>query len=208
MSVEDKAKTLVKYVNTLPDFQIVDPGYPYNHVGATITDAMLQAGINYERVVRPRVDLVHKNPQAKTTSGFLKLLESSDPHSLLNWKGEKPNRILKVTKLFISENIETEQQLKLWLTEEKNVQKLRNVKGVGDKTLDYFKMLSGMHTSAIDRHLRNFLNLAGIQVKSYLEAQEVINRAATQLNVKESRFDHSIWKYMSKGKHGNACCCH
>jgi len=68
--MEDNAKALVKYIGTLTDFQIVDPSYPYNHMGATITDAMLQAGINYEAVVKPRVNCVYGYYEAKTTSGL------------------------------------------------------------------------------------------------------------------------------------------
>jgi hypothetical protein len=208
VSVENKATALAKYIGTLSDFQIVNPEYPYDHMGATITDAMLQAGINYNTVVKPRVDQVYALPEAKTTSGFLKLLERTNPQLLLKWKGEKPNRILRVTKLFVKENIEAEEQLKLWLKEEENLQKLGNIKGVGGKTLDYFKMLSGIHTSAIDRHLRSFLHRAGVQVDSYLEAQEVINKAANKLKIKESVLDHSIWKYMSDRKGTNTCGCH
>ena len=207
VNIEDNAKALVKYIGTLTDFQIVDPSYPYNHMGATITDAMLQAGINYEAVVKPRVNCVYEYHEARTTSGFLKLLARKDPHVLLNWKGEKPNRVMRVAKLFNSENIETEEQLKTWLAKEENAQKLGKVKGVGNKTLDYFNMLSGMHTSAIDRHLQSFLHRAGIHVVSYLEAQEVINKAANQLKVKESTFDHSIWKYMSDRKGSNSRSC-
>ncbi len=53
---EGAATLLVKYLSTLDGFVIVDdPDGPYHHMGATITDAILQAGTTYETVVRPRV---------------------------------------------------------------------------------------------------------------------------------------------------------
>jgi hypothetical protein len=200
MNIENKSAVLGKFVSSLSDFQIIEPGYPYDHMGATITDAMLQAGINYENAVKPRVSKVSKMPEAKTTSGFLALLEKVDPHKFYDWKGKKPSRILQVAKLFANENVQTEQDLRSWLTKEENARKLRVLNGIGDKTLDYFRMLSGIHTSAIDRHLMNFLRLAGISAGNYSEAQNIINATAKQLSIKESVFDHSIWKYMSDGK--------
>ena len=43
-------------------------------MGATITDAVLQAGLRYETVVWPRVQHVMTIPEAATTSGFLAVL--------------------------------------------------------------------------------------------------------------------------------------
>jgi thermostable 8-oxoguanine DNA glycosylase len=76
--------------------------------------------------------------------------------------------------------------------------KLRSVKGIGPKTIDYFKILVGVSTSAIDRHLLNFLALAGLLPCGYREAQTVINAAADILSIDRAYFDHSIWQFMSK----------
>lgn len=208
LSIHDKAKSLAKYIGTLLDFSYVEPEIPYDHMGATITDAMLQSGLNYKTVVEPRVKTIYKkHPEAKTTSGFLKLLNRIDPKMLLNWKdSEKPNRILKVVDFFVKEGIETERQLKAWLEKETNIAKLDNVRGVGNKTIDYFRILSGISTSAIDRHLLNFLNEAGVHVDSYIEAKEVINRTADLIGKDKSLLDHSIWKYMSEKKARDALC--
>lgn len=208
MKVDDKAKSLANYVGTLSDFRIVKPEIPYNHMGATITDAMLQSGLNYKTVVEPRVKAMYKQyPDAKTTSGFLKLLHRVNPNAPLTWKdSEKPNRILKVADFFVKEGIETETQLRSWLEKEANIAKLDSIRGVGNKTIDYFKILSGISTSAIDRHLLNFLNEAGIHVNGYSEAKEVINRTADLIGKDKSLLDHSIWKYMS-GKKGLKAIC-
>jgi hypothetical protein len=207
MSVDEKAAMLVKYVKeyAIPctDFEIVEAmSESYDHMGATIADAMLQAGVNYKHVVWPRVRrLLENHPEARTTSGFLKLLTEVGPNNLLGWKGaEKPRRVLCVTRFFCRKGIETEADLRQWLEDSGNLETLKKLRGVGDKTADYFKILVGIQVSAPDRHLCNFLSEASITVDDYDETQQVIDKAADLMKVKRRRFDHSIWKYMSTRK--------
>lgn len=207
MTIEDKAKLLVDYIKSLPDFKIIGPDIPYCHMGATITDAMLQAGTRWETVVKPRVLKLRDNyPGAKTTTGFLNLLEKIGPRELLEWNDpEKPNRVLGVTRFFVKEGIETEADLKTWLENGSNITRLKELRGIGNKTADYFKMLSGIPTSAVDRHLIEFLNKAGVSTISYSEAKEIINKAAELMRINKSVLDHSIWKYMSSGRGSKLC---
>jgi hypothetical protein len=203
MNVDNKAKSLARYISTLPDFSYVEPDIPYNHMGATIIDAILQPGLNYKAVVKPRIDeILEKYPDAKTTSTFLKILNEIGPNKLLRWQdSEKPNRVLELVDLFISEGIENEKQLEIWLEDEENIALLDKVRGVGNKTIDYLKLLSGNRsTTAIDRHLLGFISEAGISVNGYSEAKEVINGAADLIGKDKSLLDHSIWKYMSEKK--------
>jgi hypothetical protein len=75
--LKEKAKVLVDHIRKLPNFRIVTSYNPvYGHMGATITDAMLQAGTSWKTVVKPRRDKIWKYTQAQTTSGFLALIES------------------------------------------------------------------------------------------------------------------------------------
>ena len=47
---------LAEYIRAKRDFEIVKSiDGSYGHMGATLTDAVLQAGVKYETVVRPRV---------------------------------------------------------------------------------------------------------------------------------------------------------
>ncbi|MEW6068163.1 MAG: hypothetical protein AB1610_07735 [Nitrospirota bacterium] len=73
MSFEEKVEKLSKYIKSLKDFKIVKPDIPvpYNHMGATITDAMLQAGTTWDTVVKPRIKKLLNYSEAKTTTGFL-----------------------------------------------------------------------------------------------------------------------------------------
>lgn len=209
MDIEKEAATLVSHIASLAKFRFIEPDIPYEHMGATITDAMLQAGINYNAVVKPRIEaLLSKHPEAKTTSGFKALFEKEGLETLIQWNGKtKIDRIKEVTNFFVREGIESESQMKIWLQNETNAVRLQSLKGIGNKTFDYFKILSGIHTSAIDRHLRKFLEEAGIEVTSYHEAQAIINEAANKLRINKLILDHSIWKYMSEARSSKSYLC-
>jgi hypothetical protein len=200
VSVDSKARILCEYIGSLRDFSYVEPEPLHRHMGAIITDAILQSGLNFETVVKPRVQkILNDHPEAATTTGYLKTIEKTGLNALLDWKDqEKPRRVIEATKLLTREGVETPEQLKVWLENEQNVAKLDAVKGVGNKTLDYFRVLSGIPTAAVDRHLLNFLRKASVSVSGYDEARNVINRAADVLRKNRCCLDQSIWTYMSK----------
>ncbi len=201
----DEAARTARFVETLDDFEMVeDLALPYHHMGATITDAALQAGLRYETVVWPRVQHVMTIPEAATTSGFLAVLRERGGEEVVHWTHpEKLGRMQAVAELFAAESVETEADLHFWLCEDgdergAHIAKLAAVHGIGPKTIDYFKILCGeQDTAAIDMHLTRFLEQAGVRVTSYEQAREVIAGAAEELGVSPARLDHSIWTYMS-----------
>lgn len=195
------AEELAQYVRSMPGFvfyETIDGNY--NHIGATVADAILQANNNYKTNVKPRVNrILAQYPNSRTTSSMLNLLQSIPPTEFLNWRGaDRTSRFSEVLDLFAAEGVETDADLRVWLSREPNLPKLRAIKGIGPKTVDYFKILVGVSTSAIDRHLFNFLGLAGLSPCGYAEAQSIINSTADILGVDRAYFDHSIWQYMSK----------
>jgi len=208
------AQRIAAYIGSLSDFEIVeDLALPYNHMGATITDAVLQAGLRYETVVWPRVQhVMEAYPEAATTSGFLAVRRERGGEEVVHWTHpEKLGRMEAVAELFIAEHVETESDLRVWLCGESagaddaeaacraNVAKLAAVRGMGPKTIDYFRILCGeQDTAAVDVHLLRFLEQAGVQVSGYEQAREVIGEAAAELGISAARLDHSIWTYMSK----------
>jgi hypothetical protein len=211
MTLESKIDSLIQYVNGLKDFKYVNPDFsiPYNNMGATITDAILQAGTTWETVVKPRIQVLLRNSEARTTTTFYNQIVEVGIKILINWKDdEKPNRILNVTLFFLEEGIETESDLKLWLENEKNIVKFKVLRGIGNKTVDYFRILTGISTSAVDRHLIEFLNKAGIEIglNEYFEAREIIIKSADKMGVDRLLLDHSIWSYMSKNKAKGMLC--
>lgn len=195
------SEKLAQYVRSLPEFVIyttIDGNY--NHIGATVADAVLQANMRYATHVKPRVNrILATYPEARTTTAVLRLLEGIRATEFLSWRGEdRAERFCRVLGLFASENIETEAELSTWLLDNTNLPKLRSIKGIGPKTVDYFKILVGVSTSAIDRHLLNFLGLAGLTPCGYNEAQAIVNATADILSVDRAYFDHSIWQFMSR----------
>jgi hypothetical protein len=201
MDTQSKARTLVDYIKSLGGFVFVDYiDGNYGHMGATISDAILQAGITYDTVVRPRIKTIRElYPEATTTRTFWQLLLKKGPKTVLAWQGdEKPNRVVALTKFFLSEGVETEVELSKWMESESNKCRLLTIKGIGQKTADYIRILVGSQTVAVDRHVNTLLMEAGIQTSSYKEARDIINHSADFLGVKRAFFDHSIWQYMSR----------
>ena len=131
---------LAAYIQSIPALFENPAMEACDHMGAVLTDAILQAGLNYEAVVLPRVQKVQSIPEAKTTSGFLSILEIQGADKLLKWTNpEKPNRLLAITRFFQAENIETIEELQEWLKIEANIPRLKQQRGVGDKTADYYQ---------------------------------------------------------------------
>ena len=122
---------------------------------------------------------------------------------MLQWKDEeKLTRIWFLTMLFASEKIETEDELRMWLNNPRNIEYLKKMRGIGNKTADYLKMLSGISTTAIDRHLIRFIRKAGVNIKSndYSKAHRLISQTAKRMRIKTAYFDYSIWFHMSRKK--------
>lgn len=203
LTTQEKARKLKEYIENLKGFEIVtELDGNYNNMGATIIDGILQAGMNYKTVVKPRViEYLNKYPAVITTSDFASLTKKIPISELIKWKKDsaKTKRISGLISFFLSKNIETQKDLNKWLLSKDNISEFRKQDGIGDKTADYFKILSGHNNvSAIDRHLFNFLERAGIINTNYSETQAIISATAKLLNIDESYLDHSIWKYMSE----------
>lgn len=207
MSLGDNTSKLVHFIGELKDFVIVtEIDGDYRHIGATIADAVLQANMKYETHVRPRIMRIRKMfPEAETLSGLKKILMERTVNDFLNWRGmDRANRFQNIVDLFVSEYIESENDLRDWLLDDINLLKLLKINGIGPKTIDYFKILTGIQTCAIDRRLLDFLKHAGIEISNYDEAKEIINSAADKMGVQRSYFDHSIWEYIGKERQ-SAC---
>jgi endonuclease III len=202
MANEHKARKLLSYLSTLSSFEATsEPDYGnYGHMGATITASILQAGLNWQFTVQPRVEhLRNTYPEAATTSGFLELAHKRELATLLRWQDrEKPARILMLAKFLQSERLETEQQLREWFLRPENGTRLLKLRGVGNKTVDFLKILVRIQTNAVDRHLAGILAEAGVEAKGYDEIHEVINLAADLQGIERLVFDFGIWRYMSE----------
>ncbi len=202
MSLDDKAHALLAYIAKTSAFESnKEPDYgDYRHMGATISAAILQAGLNWETTVQPRIGRLRTQfPEAETTTGFLRVLTQRGHVDVLSWQhDEKPKRILGLTHFLLSEKVETEEDLKNWLLQAGNNHRLLALHGVGEKTVDFLKILVRIPTNAVDRHLNAFLAAAGIDASGYKETHDIIDRAADLGGVDRIVFDFSIWRYMSE----------
>ncbi|NLI13966.1 hypothetical protein [Pelotomaculum propionicicum] len=195
------AKKLISFISK-NTFDSITQRTPYYHMGATITDSVLQAGLNYSHVVYPRIlKLLKEFPDYKTTCDFIILMQIFPLNDLISWRNEKKlERIKKLSWFFYNNKIENEDQLATWLNDKNNLPKLAQIEGIGPKTIDYLKMLSGSQAIAVDRHLFKFLELANITVKTYQEANAIYCKVAEMLKISQYELDRKIWLFMSNSK--------
>ena len=124
------------------------------HIGAIIVDATLQRRQNYHATVLPRVvALMEAWPDAATTSGFRRRLETGELSDVIDWPS--PGRLAQIediTRVLESQGIETVSELRDRLGEPAKRTVLREalaaVRHVSPKTLDYIDTLSGISTGA------------------------------------------------------------
>lgn len=156
--------------------------------------------MNYHHVVYPRVlKLLTKYPAYKTTCDFIILMQVFPLTELVDWKNSKKlQRISDLSWLLYNNGIENEDQLAKWLDIEKTINLLRKVDGIGPKTIDYLKILSGNQAVAIDRHLFAFLELAGIFHCSYQDASLIYTKVSELLNISQYELDRKVWLYVVK----------
>jgi len=171
----------------------------YSHMGATLTDTVLQAGLNYRSVVLPRVrHVLDVYPQADTTTNFWQVLCDFGPGTVLRWSNpEKIQRLSRIVDLFLTKNLETESDVASWLSSASAAAELLSIKGVGPKTLDYLKILVGIPSVAVDRHIRTLFRIVGLEYKDYDDFKSVIYQAAEILNTQPQILDGIIWQYVS-----------
>jgi hypothetical protein len=201
-SLVDAAR-IAELVQSLPGYgsaERLSTGHPvYEHMGATLADAGLQAGVRYETVVAPRVRRVLANwPAARTTSQFVAVADRLGMCDLLAWRHPgKPQRVRDMAGLLLRDEVQTESELSSWLSDPLNRQSLLTLHGVGPKTVDYLRKLAGQPALAVDRHLRRFALEAGVRLHGYGEAASILGLAAGMLGIDCGALDSIVWRCMS-----------
>jgi endonuclease III-like uncharacterized protein len=143
--------------------------------------------------------LTERYSSAKTTKDFLKLIQELGVEPLLNFKGKKSRLAQELATFFDEQSVQTEDDLREWLLIPDNAPRLKRIKGIGNKTVDYLGLLVGLQTIAVDRHTMNFLAEADIQVSGYKDVHQVVSQTAEILTISSIMLDQSIWRYMSDG---------
>ena len=178
------------------------PDLPLSHMGAIITDAIFQGGMRYTTVEDWR-SWVRSRQEARTTSGFLRLLNEK-PQAFYGGRrnqktawGRKANLVAKVARLLAKCNVESEEALKTWLQNEANRGELNRIRGVGKKTVDYLRILSGdKNAVAIDSRIRSFIKETMGRQFGYEQARELVMQTAERVRVPPAHLDYGIWSYM------------
>lgn len=127
-----------------------EAGRGWDHIGAIIVDATLQRRQNYNETVKPRVlALIEAWPDAATTSGFRRHLDTGTLSEVISWPS--PGRLAQVediTRVLESQGIQTVPELRERLGDQTTRAVLREALGlvrhVSPKTLDYIDTLSGV----------------------------------------------------------------
>jgi len=196
-----RARLLARHIASMPGLEFVTFEV-YHHMGATLTDACLQRGINYGAVVIPRARRLRAEHPEVTTSAFAALLAVSDPHLVLRWKGAGAiTTLLALTKLLIEEGVEREDELLAYLDRPGSKARVTAISGIKDKTFAYLRFVAGAEDAvAVDRHLRRHLADAGISAASFDDAARLYREAAAILGVSPATLEYSVFRFASSGE--------
>jgi len=171
----------------------------YGHMGAALADCTLQAGLNYSTVVRPRItSILRFFPDAKTVNTLIGVIEKEGVQKFLQWKHpERISRFENLIRFMTETGIDSTSDLCEALGDAAFTIEIRKIRGIGPKTIDYMGCLVGLDCIAVDRHIKNFAETAGLEKNSYDYLKETFNFAADLLSVSRREFDASIWQYQS-----------
>jgi len=174
--------------------------YCYDHLGAVLADSVLQAGLNYRSVVRPRVArILVEFSQADSTDALLAIVESGEVGAFLDW--QHPTKISRFERLVFSvheSGVKDADDLKHRLADDHFCDALQSLNGIGPKTVDYMACLVGIESVAVDRHIRSYAKRAGVETTDYQHLKRVFCIAADLLAVSRRAFDAWIWRRESK----------
>lgn len=199
--IVESARSLAEYIKSIDELSLVnkrrDSGY--THIGALFTDIILQAGLNYKSVVKPRVEKIMLDfPEAKNLDSLKFAIKKHSLEKVLNWKHSvKLERFNNLVTFCSARNINSCVDLTRFLSHKDNRILFLSVKGLGPKTLDYTMKLLNFDTIAVDRHIIGFMESAGLNHINYNNTKKTVEFAADLLNVSRSSLDETIWYYMS-----------
>lgn len=202
VTADEYGSRLVAFIRATSDFHILRGGRSYQSLPPALIDAVLQAGMSYNNVVKPRVQAFQdKYPQARTVGELRGLCKADGIHVVLRWKGSRKTTLLNsLMELLTDENVSTIDDLKEWIQSDASVKKLLSIVGIGPKTVDYLAAIVGLERLAIDVHVRRFFKAAGVPDLSSTLMKQSAQVAAKLLNATLSEIDRSIWVFMSNRK--------
>lgn len=198
------ADLLVDRVRLLRLSQVPEVG-GWTHMGAVICNAGLQPRTKYKTVVLPRVEHLRTTwHEATTTSAFRTRLTQDSLSTVLNWHRPRKLAVIEgITTALETTGIETVAELRQHYLDAELaptlISRLREVRGVGPKTVNYLAILAGTEQHvAIDVHLRQFARDAGITGVSDVHLNGVYIEAAKHLGWMPGELDQAVWWHQSE----------
>jgi hypothetical protein len=184
----------------LPSLPPSPPTASVKHMGRLLADVSLQSALNYERVVAPRVLAIEQlRPSLTKTSDIARHLEFVPAEELLHWNGkDKPRRFRSLVAACVKHDVETVNDLYEWTSTAPAKRVLLAIPGVGPKSYDYLRLLSGHDVFPIDRHYIRFLTLAGLDYKKhgYAGSQQLLTAACSALRLQCRDIERRLWLLM------------
>lgn len=201
--VKEDAQKLVEHIEK-SGIEVRPSKVSYSHMGALISNAILQQRRKYATFVVPRVKKIEAAwPDATTTTRFLDRLDTGGLTEVAEVRGRFPNYIRNLTVFLQAKGIESPDQLR----EEFDaadpagfLRDLRRVVGVGPKTRDYLGILSGSKRyAAVDARVQARVRDAGVsEPTSYAHVAAVIEAAAAIMKCEVADLDKAIWLWEKK----------
>ncbi|WP_210285058.1 HhH-GDP family DNA glycosylase [Mesorhizobium neociceri] len=167
----------------------------YEHAGALLADAVLQAGLSYRSVVMPRVGRILKEfPDADRVSALICLVKKGCTAHLLDWQhSTKVERFEHLVVFLHKAKMDTTEDIRTALKSDAFCADLLLLDGVGPKTIDYMACLVGIESIAVDRHIRTFAARAGVNNGDYDFLKNAFCYAADLLSISRREFDAWVW---------------
>jgi hypothetical protein len=177
-------------------FEERHPRVTCEHLGAVLADSVLQAGVNYTTVVRPRVAaILRAHPNRLTISSLVVLIQDGKTGAFLSWRHHEKVTRFETLVLFLKEwGIEDVKDLRAGLASDEFCDAIQTVNGVGPKTVDYMACLVGIDSIAVDRHVRAFAKMVGVKNDDYHFLRKSFCCAADLLSLPRREFDAWLWR--------------
>jgi len=172
------------------------PRVTCDHLGAVLADSVLQAGLNYTTVVRPRVlDILRTHPSCHTISSLISIIQDRETGAFLNWRHHEKVSRFEALVIFLQRwGIEDVQDLRTGLASDEFCNAIQTISGIGPKTVDYMACLVGIDSIAVDRHVRAFAKAIDVERDDYHFLRASFCCAADLLSLPRREFDGWLWR--------------
>jgi hypothetical protein len=187
------AELAAQLIRTVEPFVPSVERRPHDHIGAILADSILQPGLNHSSVVAPRVGrILREYPEAATIQGLDRTHVNTAV--FLDWThAEKIARFDSLVARLRAHGINSTNDLHRWLELPGSTQALIELRGIGPKTVDYLRMMTGYASVPVDRHLRRFLAVAGIHETGYAKLRESFVGGCALAGVDAAAFEFGLW---------------